>query len=102
MARKLCIQYSGAVYYVMNRGDRREAIFEDDEDRQRLLETLGEAYQKTRGRFTRIAQKTNNATMPRCEGARRGNFSPAQRGVHAGAKKQILITFLPMEMILIR
>ena len=91
MARKLCIQYSGAVYYVMNRGDRREAIFEDDEDRQRLLETLGEAY-----------QKTNNATMPRCEGAKLGNFSPAQRGVHAGAKKQILITFLPMEMILIR
>jgi len=24
----------------MNRGDRREAIFEGDEDRQRLLQTL--------------------------------------------------------------
>ena len=31
----------------MNRGDRREAIFEDDENRQRLLQTLTEACQKT-------------------------------------------------------
>jgi hypothetical protein len=28
MARKLRIQYPGAVYHVMNRGDRREAIFQ--------------------------------------------------------------------------
>ena len=47
MARKLRIQYPGAIYHVMNRGDRREAIFGDDEDRQRLLETLTEACQKT-------------------------------------------------------
>jgi hypothetical protein len=33
MARKLLIQYPGAIDHVMNRGDRREAIFEDDEDR---------------------------------------------------------------------
>jgi hypothetical protein len=31
----------------MNRGERREAIFEDDKDRERLLETLTEACQKT-------------------------------------------------------
>ncbi len=47
MARKLRIQYPGAIYHVMNRGDRREAIFADDRDRQRLLETLAEACQKT-------------------------------------------------------
>ena len=47
MARKVRIQYPGAIYHVMNRGDRREAIFEDDEDRERLLETLTEACQKT-------------------------------------------------------
>ena len=28
-------------------GDRREAIFEDDEDRERLLQTLTEPCQKT-------------------------------------------------------
>ena len=31
----------------MNRGDRREAIFNDNADRERFLETLGEACQKT-------------------------------------------------------
>jgi REP element-mobilizing transposase RayT len=47
MARKLRIQYPGAIYHVMNRGDRREVIFADDQDRQRFLETLTEACQKT-------------------------------------------------------
>jgi len=35
MARKLRVQYPGAVYHIMNRGDRREDIFEDDADRVR-------------------------------------------------------------------
>ena len=47
MARKLRVQYPGAIYHVMNRGDRREPIFKDDEDRERFLETLGEACRKT-------------------------------------------------------
>jgi putative transposase len=47
MARKLRVQYPGAIYHVMNRGDRREAIIIDDEDRQLFLETLGEATEKT-------------------------------------------------------
>ena len=47
MSRKLRIQYPGAIYYVMNRGDQREAVFRDDADRQKLLGTLGEACLKT-------------------------------------------------------
>jgi len=47
MARKLRIQYEGAIYHVMNRGDRREDIFHDDQDRQLFLKTLGEACEKT-------------------------------------------------------
>ena len=47
MARKLRVQYPGAIYHVMNRGDRREAIFLDDRDREMFLETLGEACEKT-------------------------------------------------------
>jgi len=31
----------------MNRGDRRELIFMDDADRQRFVDTLGEACAKT-------------------------------------------------------
>src|ERR1043165_2240752 len=47
MARKLRVQYAGAIYHVMNRGDRREAIFKDDSDRIRFMETLAEACVKT-------------------------------------------------------
>ena len=47
MARKLRIEYAGAIYHVMNRGDRRELIFMDDADRQRFVETLGEVCAKT-------------------------------------------------------
>jgi hypothetical protein len=34
MARKFRVQYPGAIYHVMNRGDQREAVFKDDEDRR--------------------------------------------------------------------
>jgi putative transposase len=47
MARKLRLEYEGAIYHVMNRGCRREPIFQDDRDRQMFLETLGQAAQKT-------------------------------------------------------
>ncbi len=47
MARKIRIQYPGAIYHVMNRGDRREEIFRDDLDRRCFLQTLQEACGKT-------------------------------------------------------
>ena len=47
MARKLRVQYPGAIYHAMNRGDRREPIFLDDQDRRLFLDTLGEACEKT-------------------------------------------------------
>jgi len=40
MARPLRIEYSGALYHVLSRGDRREVIVEDDTDRERRLEWL--------------------------------------------------------------
>ena len=43
MARKLRVQYEGAIYHVMNRGDRQEPIFRDDRDRETFVATLGEA-----------------------------------------------------------
>ena len=47
MARKLRVEYPGAIYHVINRGDRREPIFKDDEDRQGFLTALGQTCQKT-------------------------------------------------------
>jgi REP element-mobilizing transposase RayT len=46
VARKLRIQYAGAIYHVMNRGDRRDPIFEDDQDYEGFLHTLDQACQK--------------------------------------------------------
>ncbi|MBI2947488.1 MAG: transposase [Verrucomicrobia bacterium] len=47
MARKLRLEYAGAIYHVMNRGDRQEPIFEDASDRERFLGALAEACVKT-------------------------------------------------------
>ncbi|MEO0454735.1 MAG: transposase [Verrucomicrobiota bacterium] len=47
MARQPRIEYAGAYYHVMSRGDRREAIFLTDADRERYLETLGEVCERT-------------------------------------------------------
>jgi len=47
VARKLRVEYPGAIYHVMNRGDRREPIFKDDEDREKFLTILAETCGKT-------------------------------------------------------
>jgi len=43
MARPLRIEFPGAVYHVTARGDRREPIFVDDQDRSALLAVLARA-----------------------------------------------------------
>jgi REP element-mobilizing transposase RayT len=47
MARSVRIEYAGAVYHVMCRGDRREAIFREDGDRAMFLATLAEMSGRT-------------------------------------------------------
>ncbi|MFO0123854.1 MAG: transposase [Inhella sp.] len=42
MARPLRIEFPGAIYHLTSRGDRREAIFVDDEDRQLFLDVLAQ------------------------------------------------------------
>ena len=43
MARSVRIEFPGAFYHVMARGNCRQAIFKDEEDRRRFVQTLGEA-----------------------------------------------------------
>jgi hypothetical protein len=43
MPRQLRIQYEGAIYRLMGRGDWREEIFRDDLDREDFLKTLAAA-----------------------------------------------------------
>lgn len=47
MARSVRIEYEGAYYHVMARGNRRKAIFKDDDDRRFFLASLSECCEKT-------------------------------------------------------
>jgi hypothetical protein len=48
MARKARAEFDGALYHVVERGDRQEIIFRDDADRRRFLETFREACDRTK------------------------------------------------------
>ena len=47
MPRQPRLEYEGAIYHVMNRGDRREEIVRGVEDRELFVKTLGEACVKS-------------------------------------------------------
>jgi REP element-mobilizing transposase RayT len=46
MARPLRVEYPGAIYHVMSRGNGRQRVFRDERDFQRLLEGLESAVRK--------------------------------------------------------
>ena len=46
MSRPLRIEFAGALYHICSRGDRREAIFQDDEDREAFLGVLAEVVER--------------------------------------------------------
>ena len=71
MARAIRIEYAGAAYHVMARGNQGQAIFADDLDRKLWLETLAEACEKTgwrihawvmMGNHYHLLAKTNSKT----------------------------------------
>ena len=47
MARQIRIEYPGAVYHVMARGNQGRPIFADDLDRQVWVQAVGQACEKT-------------------------------------------------------
>ena len=47
MARKLRLQYPGAMYHLMSRGDHLEPVFLEEADRRLFVSTLGESCAKT-------------------------------------------------------
>jgi putative transposase len=46
MARPLRVEFGGAAYHVMARGNERKAVYRDDQDRRRFLETLAEMVER--------------------------------------------------------
>lgn len=47
MPRLLRVEYPGALYLIVNRGDRKQVIFKDNADRHRFVDLLGETCTKT-------------------------------------------------------
>jgi putative transposase len=47
MFRQLRLEYEGAVYHVMTRGNRKEAIFREDHDRFTWLDYLDQVCHRT-------------------------------------------------------
>lgn len=47
MPRQVRLEYEGAIYHLLSRGDRREDIFWDDADRSSFLATLGATCART-------------------------------------------------------
>ena len=43
MPRRARVEFPGAVYHLLDRGDRQEEIFRTDSDRELFLATLGQA-----------------------------------------------------------
>ncbi len=56
MTRPLRLEFAGAVYHVTSRGDRREDIFLDDEDRREWLAVLSLVCDHLCGWCMRIAR----------------------------------------------
>jgi REP element-mobilizing transposase RayT len=58
------VEYPGAIYHVMSRGDRKKDIYLDDVDRQDFLKTLAEACQKTGFEVHAYCLMRNHLPMP--------------------------------------
>ena len=78
MARKLRLQYPGGIYHVLNHGDRRKAIFCDEEDSPIKLIQFGLRY--------------SDFLSPRCRAVAAGRIS-AFRG--SASDLQVQSTSLP-------
>jgi REP element-mobilizing transposase RayT len=55
MVRPLRIEYPGALYHITARGNARQEIYQDDQDRQRFVDLLGREVDQQGWGFTPIA-----------------------------------------------
>jgi REP element-mobilizing transposase RayT len=60
MARPLRLEYAGALYHVTSRGDRRENIYRDDEDRGEWLAVLSQVCERFNWVLHAWCQMTNH------------------------------------------
>ena len=60
MPRKARVEFAGALYHLLDRGDRQEAIFHDDADRELFLATLAQACTRCGWRVNALVLMTNH------------------------------------------
>ena len=63
MSRPLRIEFPGAIYHLMSRGNARQDIVLDDGDRQRLLDRLEEVTVRYMGEVFAFVLMTNHAHL---------------------------------------
>ncbi len=60
MPRKARVEFPGAVYHLLDRGDRQEAIFRDNPDRETFLRTLSQVCARCGWRVHALVLMTNH------------------------------------------
>ena len=60
MARPLRLEFSGALYHITSRGDRREDIYRDEQDRQQWLDMLSQVCERFNWVVHSYCQMTNH------------------------------------------
>jgi REP element-mobilizing transposase RayT len=80
MARPLRIEFPGAIYHVTARGDRREAIYQDDDDRLAQLEVIAQAMDRFGAQVLAYCLMTNHYHL--VLHTRQGNLSRLMRHVN--------------------
>ena len=63
MSRPLRIEFPGAIYHVTSRGDRREPIYRDDEDRTTHLEVIAQAMDRFDAQVLAYCQMGNHCHL---------------------------------------
>ena len=80
MVRQLRIEFPGAIYHVTSRGDRREAIYRDDDDRLAQLEVIAQAMDRFDAQVLAYCLMTNHFHL--VLHTRQGNLSRLMRHVN--------------------
>ena len=80
MSRPLRIEFPGAIYHVTSRGDRREPIYRDDEDRVAQIEVIARAMERFDAQALAYCQMDNHFHL--VLHTRRANLSRLMRHVN--------------------
>jgi hypothetical protein len=90
MARPLRIEYAGAYYHVMNRGNRRQTVFAEPKDYELFLGT--EAFRDRVRRAYLLTRSADRREQPVFERARR-SISFGNTGGNTGDSHLLLVAF---------